>query len=230
MLFGNKLVLKDHPISTFEDYIDLPKALRESKHGLYLVPRVLKFDLDSRVSEWDKFYNFVKKEYVIQWFIRHWLFSLDNPIYKAHNILNHYYLNSKYAIKRFFNPLFPRWRKCAPRCCYTDITELVVKSNFALILDFWYEEVAKDIINWNDNEKHKAFYKELKTAVKYIEESRQKLHDKAEIELEKASKLKKKNISYEQKYGKYNAVEQLIEAQDTHILSWFIENRGYFWT
>ena len=137
MSFTNKLVLQDHPIYTAEDYISLPKTLRESKHGLYLEPHALIFDFNSHVSEWDKFYDFIKKEYPIQWFFRHWIFSLDNPVYKVHNILKHHYLNNKYAVKRFFKPLFPRWRKSCSRHRYTDIKELVVTSNFALLLDFW---------------------------------------------------------------------------------------------
>jgi len=230
MSFRNKLILKDCSVSTVKEYIELPKVLRESKHGLYLVPVALAFNFSSRVSEWDLFYNLVKKEYPIQWFFRRWVFSLDNPVYKVHNILKHHYLNNKYAVKRFFKPLFPRWRKSCSRHCYTDIKELVVASNFALILDFWHEEISKDIVNWNADETHKTFYKELKSAVKYIEEGRQKLQDKADKELEKASNIKKKNLSYQERYGKYNAAEQLMEDQDTHILSWFIKNRCYFWT
>jgi len=230
MLFKNKLVLKDHPIYTVEDYIGIPKVQRESKYGMYLEPHALIFNFSSRVSEWDKFYEFIKKEYPIQWFFRRWIFSLDNPVYKVHNLLKHHYLNHKYAVKRFFKPLFPRWRKCYSRYRYTDIKELVITSNFALILDFWYEEISKDIVNWNANKTHKTFYKELKAVVKYIEEGRQKLQYKADKELEKASNIKKKGLSYQVRYGKYNAAEKLIEDQDTHILSWFIENRGHFWT
>jgi hypothetical protein len=236
MLRNSKFFLSNslkQTIQTAADYIALPKKDRETKYGLYLVPFALAFDfaaVSKNKSEWDKFYDFIRKEYPIQWFFRRWLLSLDNPVYKAYNLLKHHYLNHNYAIKRFFKPLFPRWRKSCPRHCYTDIIELIPKSNFALILDFWHEEISKEWINWNSDDEHKTFYKQLKNAVKYIEEGRQKLQNKADIELEKVTKNKKKGLSYQERYGKFNAVEKLIEDQDTHILSWFIKNRGYFWT
>ena len=233
MSFRTRLYLKDHNVSTVKEYIELPQALRESKYGFYLIPFALQFTIDGffpgRVTEWDKFYSYVKTEYPFQWFFRHYLTSWDNPIAKHLKLIGMRLSDTKYRAKRFIKPLFPRWRKSCQRHEYTDIQELVVNSNLALILDFWYQEVVDGCVNWTSDENHRTFYKELKDNVKYIETGKKILEEKSSKELSIASKKKGKK-SYEERYGKYNKLEQELRDNDTHILSWFIENRGYFWT
>ena len=233
MSFKTSFCLKDHPVHTVKDYIELPRALRETNYGFYLVPFALAFNIDGfypdRVTEWDKFYNYIKTEYPIQWFFRHYLTSWDNPITRQLKLIGMRLSDVKYGIKRFVKPLFPRWRKSCSRHEYTDVQELIVSSNFALILDFWYEEVLDSTVEWDSNDEHKQFYEELSTHVKYIETGKKALEDKSSKELSIASKKKGKK-SYEERYGKYNKLEQELRNNDTHILSWFIENRRYFWT
>lgn len=232
-LFNSKFMLPREAgnIFTTEDYKALPKEKRE-RNGWYLLPYGLQVnlgDLKKKESEWDKFYSFIRQEYLFQWFFRHWLTSWDNPVYAFLKLQYMKYQEVKYTVKRYFNPYFPRWRKSCRRHEYKDIVGLVVDSNFALILDFWYEEVAKDLVNWQSDSGHKRFYKELKTNVKYIEEGRKKLQDKADEELSKATNNKKK-LSYDEKYKKYNKLEQQISDNDTKVLVWFIQNRHFFWT
>lgn len=214
----------------FEDYKALPKEQRE-KHGLYLMPFGLQIDLKEfgvkRKTEWDLFYDYIRQEYPIQWFFRYWITSWNNPVYRVLKIIYMNYQDIKYTIKRFIKPFFPRWRASCKRHQYTDITELSVKSNFALILDYWHEEVSKDLVNWNADSHSKQFYKELKSAVKYIENDRKTLEDRADKELSKATKRKG---TYEVRYKKYNQLEEDIKNKDTETLIWFINNRNYFWT
>jgi hypothetical protein len=218
-------------VSTTEEYKALPKEQRE-KNGWYLIPFGLAVNLSDmknkkRKSEWDLFYDYVRQEYPIQWFFRYWITSWDNPLYSVYKLNKMRYDEFYYTVRRYFKPYFPRWRASCKRHQYTDIVELSIKSNFALILDYWHEEVARDTVNWNADGHHKQFYKELKAAVKYIEVDRKKLEDKADKELTKATK---RAGTYEVKYKKHNQIEETINNKDTEILHWFIDNRNYFWT
>jgi len=218
-------------ISTAEEYKALPQADRE-RNGLYLMPFGLAIDISTMGkgnSEWDKFYAFIRQEYPVQYFFRHWLTSWDNPIYAFLKLRYMKYEDVKYSTKRFFNPLFPRWRKSCKRHEYMDVCTLVTKSNFALILDFWYEEVVDGFVNWHSQPSHKQFYNEIKAHVKYIEEGRKKLEDKSDIELTKATK-KSKKLSYGERYGKHNKIEEQIKTLDTAVLVWLANNRDFLWT
>jgi len=218
-------------VSTTEDYKALPREQRE-KNGFYLIPFGLQIkfnDLGTKESEWDLFYKFIRQKYPIQWFFRHWLTSWDNPAYAFIKLRYMRYLDVKYAVKRFIKPLHPRWRNSCPRHVWKDISSVVVDSNFGLILDFWHEEVSQNTINWNSDPSHKTFYKELKAAVKYIEVTRKALEEKLDNALTVATK-KSRKLSYQQRYKKHNELEESIRIKDTKILTWFIENRNYFWT
>jgi hypothetical protein len=219
-------------VYTLEDYKALPLEQREI-YGLYKIPFGLaidlkKFSMDKK-SEWDLFYDYIRQEYPIQWFFRHWITSWDNPMYAFLKLRYMRYLDAKYAVKRFITPLFPLWRKSCQRHEYKDICSLVVDSNFALILDFWHQEVSRNTINWNSDPSHKTFYKELKNVVKYIETDRKTLEAKSDNALSLATK-KPRTLTYQQRYGKHLALEEKIRIKDTEILTWFVENRNYFWT
>ncbi len=233
-LIGNKFRLPKEVGSVFttEDYKNLPKFSRE-RNGWYLEPLGLQTSLDdlrTKNSEWSKFYTFIRQEYPIQWFFRHWLTSWDNPVYSFTKLRYMKFLDIKYSTKRFIKPFFPRWRSSCKRHEYKDISSLIVDSNFALILDFWYEEVVDGNVDWQSQPDHKQFYEELKSNVKYIEKGRKKLQDKADKELTKASAKSKKGLSYQERYGRYNEVEQEIRNNDSKILEWLVGNRDFFWT
>lgn len=232
-LFSSKFMLPREAgsVYTVEDYKAIPKEKREL-NGWYLVPFGLQVnlgDFKKKESEWDKFYAFVRQEYFFQWFFRHWITSWDNPVYAFLKLWYMKYQDVKHTTKRFFKPYFPRWRKSCKRHEYKDICSLVVDSNFALILDFWYEEVVDGFVNWQSQPSHKQFYNEIKKNVKYIEEGRKKLEDKSDIELSKATN-KSRKLSYQEKYGKYNKIEEQIKTLDTAVLVWLANNRNFFWT
>ncbi len=232
-MFKSKFMLPQEAgnVYTVEDYKALPKEKREL-NGWYLVPFSLQInigDLKKKESEWDKFYAFVRQEYFFQWVFRYWLTSWDNPVYAFYRLNKMRFDEKYYAVKRWFKPFFPRWRASCKRHQYTDIVQLSVSSNFALIQDYWHEEVAKDTINWNADGHHKQFYKELKAAIKYIEIDRKKLEEKADNALTTATLTKRKG-TFQERYGKHNKLEQEIKDRDTDVIVWFIQNRDFFWT
>lgn len=223
-------------VNTVDDYFSLPKNERE-KFGLYLLPWSLPFTFfnkEEKTKGWKEFYAELKKEYPVQYFFREWIFSYENPIYSFFNTKLIWPVKElRWKIHRFLNPCHPRWRKVLPRHKYSDITELVIDSNFALILDFYYEEVKQGMVDWKSDDKHKKFHKEILNAVKWIEKDRNNHLDKIDKTLSLAIKkpvMKKGKLDYLATYKEHNKLEDELKNKDTKILTWFIENREFFWT
>lgn len=217
-------------VSSVEEYFSLPKTKRE-KFGLYLRPFALPWEIfksSSQEKGWDFFYSEIKKQYPLQWFFRHWLFDFDNPCISIfYKYVFWPWKDFKYAVKRWFNPCHPRWRKSLLRHQYKDIQELVVVSNFALIRDFYWEEVVEGFVDWQADVQHREFYDQLVANVRWIEDTFPKLDEKYYQFLSEASKTEG---DYHTKYKNSNAIEKEIEDHKTEILTWFIKNRHFFWT
>ena len=137
------------------------------------------------------------------------------------------------AIRNFIKPCFPRWRNVLPRHKYGDITYVMVESNFALICDFYHEEVVKGWVDWTSDDVHKKFYTELVAAVHWIETERKKVEDLTEEALTKAVKNKIKvngKLDYHSTYADVDRFEKHKAEKETEILKWFVDNREFFWT
>lgn len=216
-------------VYSLKEYFALPKNKRE-KWGIYLKPYALPSDILKENSEemhgWTAFSKAIRKEYPIQGFIREWLFDMDNPIYAWFMVMKHRYNDIRYAIENFINPNFKRWRASCKRHQYKDISSLIVDSNFALILDFWHEEVSKDRIDWKSDKKHKQFYDWLKKSVNWIEKGRAKKEQK----IEELYEIVHSKNTYGQNYGIIDQIETEIHKRDTLILKEMIEYRDFFWT
>lgn len=225
--FPSKKVLSSPrgKVSTSEEYFALPVEQRE-KNGFYLSPVALKVNFSSKTSgewcsEWDVFRKEIRKRYPIQWFFREWFPSYDNPIYALYRHICWKYKDIKFAIKNFIKPSFPRWRKTLPRHKFSDLTWLVIESNLNLLLDFWHEEVVDGFVNWQSDESHKKFYKELKSYVNWIEKTREDLIKKANKTLLSSSK---------NKYKKYEEIEEQIDEKEKEIVKWMVDNKTFLWT
>ena len=218
-------------VSSVEDYLSLSKEDREW-HGLYKLPYALPSEFfDKTKKGWDFFNSYIKKTYPIQYFFRRWAFSSDNPLYWAYMCLYWPFRDFKYAIRLWFNPLHPRWRASLPRhkCC--DISELVVTSNFALIRDFYWEEVVDGWVDWTADKIHKDFHDTLVRHVDWIEKGLPELEEMHSKSLANAvSDFSATKEDYNTKYKKTIEIEKEKRDKETEILIWFIENREFFWT
>jgi hypothetical protein len=226
--------LKYVKVSSVDEYFALPRSAREL-YGLYRKPFALPMDRASFLAEdgskqkgWNTWGKEIKRIYPVQWFLREWCFSWDNPVYSFFKGLYFDYREKKSAVKRFINPYYPRFRESMPRHQYTDVSEALRKVNFALLLDFWYDEIVDGCVDWNNTPNHKNFFKALKNAVKYIEKDRPKLQARADSELTIATK--KKKGSFQERYGKHDAIEKKIADKDTELLIWAMREREMFWT
>jgi hypothetical protein len=222
-------------VDSVDEYFSLSKKEREWC-GLYRKPWALPSELFNFNDEkgWGFFYDEIKKQYPIQYFFREWLISTDNPLVFAFKRYIQWPIRElRYSVRLFFNPCFPRWRKVLPRHKYSDITEMVTESNFALICDFYHEEVINGFVDWESHDNHKKFYDELVTNVTWIEVERIKIDKLAEEALSKAVKNKIKTngeFDFHATYEDHDRLEKHKSEKETEILKWFIENREFFWT
>jgi len=226
-------------VHSVQDYFDLPKSERE-RFGLYRKPFALPCEwLDNRLGGkiakvklekqgWKSWELEIRRRYPVQWFVREWCFSWENPVYAFFKSFYFDYREKKYAVKRFISPFYPRFRKSVPRHQYSDVSEVLRKANFALLLDFWYDEMVDGCVSWQDTAKLKNFFKRVQAGVKYIEVERPALENKADTALTAATK--KRTGTFEQRYGKHDAIEKKIADKDTELLVWMMQNREMFWT
>ncbi len=214
-------------------YFSLPKNQREM-YGLYRKPWSLPLERMGCVEfsndkGWESFYKSIKELYPVQWFIREWLLSFDNPIYSFIKLRCMKFDDLWWNTKRFFKPSCPRWRASYKRYQYKDMPAVIVDSNFALVLDFWHEEIPKGHTDWQADELHKEFYSWLESAVLYVGFKRKELEELGAEALRTASD-KKGKLGYKERYGEYNKLENELEETDAKFLYGVIKYRGFFWT
>jgi hypothetical protein len=220
--------IKHLNVNSVDAYFALPKSEREF-YKLYKTPYALPSEFfDKTEKGWESFYKEIRKKYPLQWFIREWCFSYDNPIYAVAKRIQHKIHDAEYAFKNFISPSYPRWRKTLPRHKYNDICTVVVESNFNLILDFYYAEIEAGYTDWNAQENTKKFFEELTSTVKWIEKDRIQLDKELNDELMNSCKNKMEK-NYDKKYAQYDILQKSIKDKETEILKWFIDNRDFFW-
>jgi len=224
--------VKTHDV---DEYFAMPKSERQ-KWGIYLKPLALPcemFERDENKKGWDYFDKKIREEYPIQGWFREWFLSIDNPVYWFINRNWRTMRDIKYNIKHFISPCHPRFRKAYPRHKWQDLSHAMVDINFAIIQDFYYEEIKRDIVNWESTEDHKAFREWIEKAIYWIEKARPQAEKDIQEEYTKISEEKRnrnKDLTYDDIYGKINAIEKQIDETDTIILKEMIEKRGFFWT
>lgn len=216
-------------VSTVEDYFSLNKKERE-KFFIYLKPFSLPCDLFDHGSEkgWRFWSKQIRKEYPIQGWFREFFLSYDNPIYSFFMINCRKLTNFFYSIKRFFNPCSPRFFKSWRRWEYLDKVEAIRIVNFAMIQDFWHDEVNNGFVNWESDTPHKVFYEWIKSAISWIEVERSICENRKDAGYNIASELK--DQPYEIRYSEVNKWEDVIKQKDQDILIDMIKYRDFFWT
>ncbi len=218
---------KNIRVETVKEYFDFPKS-ETTKWGFwYLRPRALPWERFSENEEgWEAFSRQIRKEYPIQGFFREYVWSYDNPVFSFISLRRMKLKDLWDKTKCFFKPHHKKVRKALPKT-WSDTTSLLINVNLAMIEDF-HEEAENSHIDWQYNEGHKTFYKELKQANKYIKIIRPKLEKRIKSGYDFAAK--NRDLPYEQQYFKVNYIEKLIKAFDEKYIIWAVKNKDYFWT
>lgn len=151
----------------------------------------------------------------------------------------HWLINAEYwwhdlawGIYRWFKPCHQPVRDAIPRA-WCDCTELILQVNFAIIKEFVENE--KDSVTWDDPERPglMAAGKWLRDSYDYITKHRGELQDQYSQALSCSNNLPletRKAMSYEQKYGESNRIEQEIDDRDKQVLLGLAEHRQWMWT
>lgn len=214
-------------VNRVEDYFMLPKEKRE-KWGIYLKPIALPFNIFCEEENgWCHFSKEIRKKYPIQGWIREWLFSFNNPVYSFLSNIRNSIRDKILSFRFFLNPVHYRFRKAYPRHKWQDISHSIVAVNYAMIQDFYHEEMSRDFVDWNSTKEHQEFFDWINKSIYWIEKARPQA--KKEIE-SKYAKISNKNESYSQKYSGIIEIENIIEDTDSRILKQMVEYRGFFWT
>ncbi len=216
-------------VNSVDEYFLIPKNKRE-RYGIYLLPDSLPGNLDfTSNSDWDKFSRRIRKEYPIQGWFRECFLDYDNPLYRGvYNILS-VVKDVRNNIKRFIRPLHPRLRKYTPhRYQQMDIPKAIIEINFAMVLDFWYEEVLRDQLHdWKEYSEISPFYNWIINSVDYIEKRRPLLVSQLDMEYDKIDYRSK--IPYKIKYKEVIRIEEELKTADSRILKEIIDYRDFFW-
>ncbi len=188
----------------------------------YKTPHSLEWNPHDDTVGWGAWKKETKKNYPIQYFFR-------EDFTRFFRIRWIRLKELKYRIQCFFFPKHPEIRKAIPRT-WTDISNLVVDLNFAMILSF-KKEADESWVDWNGTEEHRKFKNWLDAAADWIQKTRpelEKQRDNSYPPHPLPAELKGK--SYDELYGEVNRVEKLINDTDTTIIKQMIEYRDYMWT
>ena len=124
---------------------------------------------------------------------------------------------------------FPRIKKVYKKTAYKDLKEIIIDINFAIILDFWYEQIKKSEFNpFSDT--HEDFYTWIENTVHYIENERPLLINKINQSLDEASSHISVTGDTIKLYKDYGTLSTELSDRDSQILNDLIKYRFYFWT
>ncbi|MEK6881652.1 MAG: hypothetical protein AABY22_18680 [Nanoarchaeota archaeon] len=150
------------------------------------------------------------------WLGRFWYWKIENKFL--------------YSFRCFFNPKHNKVRKSIPRV-WRDSDYLIVRTNFAIITEFYEDEFLGGFIDWDYDESHKEFKNWLIESYNYITKERPKLEEQIWAAYPKNLDLDLlATLSYDQKYGEVDRLEKEIDERDTKILGEYIKFRFCFWT
>lgn len=146
--------------------------------------------------------------------------------------VEHWWHDTTWGIYRWFKPCHQPVRDAIPRV-WTDCTELIVDVNFAIIKEFVENEM--DGVVWDDPERPQlvAAGVWLRESYDYITKHRGELQAQFSKALNVSNNLPletRKQMTYEQKYGESNRIEQEIDDRDKKVLAGMAEYRQWMWT
>ena len=223
-----------------EEYKKLPLEARTTKKWFwpfdvwYLPPMGLPINIDDFEEngkfngEWEKCYDFLREQFRFQVFIRHdwrnlksiewirfkWRDFDDKVIYKAKCLFS--------PRNKVIAAQIPREYKAASDIINDVLTTIFFEKykeiNHWLNFDEWTPEEAKEY--WR---KEHAKYQKIANWIKVEKPALEK-------ELEKAwgNVSREKGLTYEQRYGGINRLEEKIRNGDTEVLKFVIDNRESF--
>jgi len=174
------------------------------------------------LDDWESWRQETKEKYPFQYWLR-------EDVYYWFCGFKWKWDDFSYKVKCTLKPKHQEIRKAIPKT-WTDVSNLIVDVNFAMILSF-KKEADESWVDWDGTEKHREFKNWLDSAAHWITVGKPRCEAQADVlypPYPLPSHLKGK--PYEQLYGELNKMLALIEESDSKILKQMIEYREYFWT
>ena len=216
------------PVHSVREYFSLPRNKRVH-FGLYLYPVALPSSLLGAVDDgWEKWEQMIRKEFPVQWWFREYVFNMNSCIYTPYRRVCSVVRKFYYGCVRFIKPGIPRTRATIPRHKYIDISDAVLDVNFALLCDFWHEEVSAGCVDYTVDDENKKFYAWLESAVFWIEHARVAANKELDAALMSAYQLDKLDDS--DRFSLYDKLQKHIDDTDTRILTEIVKYRSKLWT
>ena len=149
-----------------------------------------------------------------KWSIEHWVHDVSWNVY------------------RWFVPCHKPVRDAVPRR-WTDCTQLILDVNFAIIKEFVEEEMNNVV--WDDPDRTQVFEAGvwLRDSYEYITKERALLEEKYNEALASKDNLPletRKAMTYDQKYGEANRIEQEIADKDEQVIMGLAKHRQWMWS
>lgn len=132
-------------------------------------------------------------------------------------------------IRTLYKPQHGRIRNCVPKY-WMDLDHVLITVNFEIIKSFYEDEYKHGMVDWNSDATHKNFAKWLEKSYKYVVHDRKILEKNIEDAYPDLSKGKLSKKTYEQLYGKVNALEKDMFNKDTKVVHELLKNREFLWT
>jgi hypothetical protein len=213
-------------ILTFKAWSEITLKNRERRVWFwpfkwYLSPYAFVWSEDDIISEWDKFHNYVSREYPIQHFIR-------NILIPYFYLMSRYYHNIKTWVKCLIrnprkemrNKVFPRRRN--------DLGTIIVDFCLETIIEYVDRERCFDNIVWDGDEEHIQRAQMIKEIYAYAKTGRKVLLKNIDNAYSNVSSAK--GLGYKRKYAEVSRAEKDLNDADTKYCRFVIENRDHLWT
>lgn len=146
--------------------------------------------------------------------------------------VEHWWHELAWDVYRWFRPCHQPVRAAVPNT-WIDCTELILDVNFAIIKEFVENEMES--VTWDDPERPHLLAAGvwLRESYDYITRHRVELQEQFSEALRVSSDLPletRKRMTYEEKYGESNRIEQEIDDRDKKVLLGMAEYRQWMWT
>lgn len=223
-------------VTSLEEYKNLPIEKKTTAKWFwpnywYVAPLALPISsnmlgVKSEKGTWEDFYDLMKKEYPIQYWVREtFLGNLESFLRVKYRVVEDFYRKWVYCT---FKPRNSRVSAAIPKREYKEYSQIITDVLFAVVVSYVEDEKCFEHIEFSSTEDDRAFAKKLREIHKYIKTVRPEMIKNLDIILEEASQ-KHGLLSYKKRYGKYDAYDKKIKDKDTAYCLWIVENREKIW-
>jgi hypothetical protein len=128
-----------------------------------------------------------------------------------------------------FKPYNTTIVKTIPRREWNDLVSIIPNFLYACVIQFVEDEKCFEHTDWEGSTGSKDFENKLREIYNFAKTGRTELENKITEKLHEASE-KDDDLTYEERYGEMNRLEEELKRKDKEYMSWIVEHVGHFWT